>query len=107
MGKIKQEVTEGKRGSSYSAIRKLDYGQDNKKSFTLPNHAEEDLSNAQSAERLAEYFSTISQEFAPINPQNFPPWMRVKLEEGKSDPAKPVLEEWQVHCKKNVGLKTL
>ena len=93
-------MAEGKRASSYSALRKLEVGGFSKQSnFTLPNHAEEELSPLQSAERLAEYFSRISQEFEPINPESFPPWIKLRLVEGKSDCAKPVLEEWQVFRK--------
>ena len=98
--KVLAEVTEGKRANSYSALRQLESGeQTDRKSFTLPNHAEEDLSPDQSAERLADYFSKISQDFDPINPQNFPPWIKQKLSDGKSDSQKPVLEEWQVYEK--------
>ena len=98
--KIETEVSEGKRGNSYSALRKLDYGsQNSKQGFSLPSYEEEDLSPDQSAERLAEYFSSISQEFEPINLDNFPPWIKEKLIEGKLDPTKPVLEDWQVYLK--------
>ena len=64
--------------------------------FTLPSHAENEFTPAQSAEKLAEYFSCISQEFEPICPEKFPPWIKSKLEEGKSDQTKPVIEDWQV-----------
>ena len=98
--KIETEVSEGKRGNSYSALRKLDYGTQNcKQSFSLPNYEEEDLSPAQSAERLASYFSSISQEFEPINSDEFPPWIKEKLNYGKLDSSKPILEEWQVYLK--------
>ena len=98
--KIDTEVSEGKRGNSYSALRKLDYGTQNcKQSFSLPNYEEEELSPAQSAERLASYFSSISQEFEPINSDEFPPWIKEKLNYGKLDSSKPILEEWQVYLK--------
>ena len=98
--KIETEVSEGKRGNSYSALRKLDYGTQNcKQSFSLPNYEEEDLSPAQSAERLAGYFSSISQEFEPINSDEFPPWIKEKLKDGRLDSSKPILEEWQVYLK--------
>ena len=57
------------------------------------------FSPAQSAEALADYFSSISQEFEPISLQNFPPNPKQKLEFGKNDPSKPVLEDWQVFKK--------
>ena len=97
--KILAEVKSGKLGSSYSALRKLDANFNEKKKcgFTLPSHAEENLTPLQSAEKLADYFSLISQEFEPINFEKFPPNIREKLVAGKSDKTKPVLNEWQVY----------
>ena len=60
---------------------------------------DENLSPTQSAERLAEYFSSISQEFDPICAENFPPWIKERLEIGRNDRKKPVLEDWQVYEK--------
>ena len=102
--KILCEVAEGKRNNTYSALRKLEFSNDhttqsNKSNFTLPSHAEENLSPVQSAERLAEYFSQISQEFEPISLEKFPPRLKDKLLIGQTDPDKPVLEEWQVYEK--------
>ena len=99
--KILAEVKEGKRNNSYSALRKLETGVNVGKNsnFTLPEHVEEDLSAFQSAERLADYFSKISQEFEPICKDKFPPFIREKLTTGKSDFTKPVLEEWEVYQK--------
>ena len=99
--KILLEVAEGKRNNSYKALRKLEYGYDHRKSggFTLPSHAEDDLSTVQSAERLADYFSRISQELEPICSEKFPPWIKDKLLVGQSDVTKPVLEDWEVYEK--------
>ena len=73
--KILAEVSEGKKNNSYRALRKLESGVNIKKNsnFSLPTHVEEDLSSLQSAERLADYFFVISQEFQPICPELFPP----------------------------------
>ena len=78
--KILAEVKEGKRNNAYSALRKLESGENKGKrgNFTLPSHAEDNLTPAQSAEKLAIYFSKISQEFEPICPENFPPWIKEK-----------------------------
>ena len=58
--KLKQEVIEGKRGSSYSAMRKLGVRESEAKSslFDLPQHLEENLTPTQSAERIADFFSS-------------------------------------------------
>ena len=99
--KILTEVSEGKRNNSYKALRKLEAGESFGKTtnFTLPSHAEDNLSPLQSAERLADYFSQISQEFEPICTEGFPPWIKEKLLAGKSDHTKPVLEEYEVYEK--------
>ena len=103
--KILTEVAEGNRTNSYKALRRLETGDHaSKEDFTLPSHS--DLAPAEAAERLAEYFSRISQEFNPINPDNFPPWVKQKLLEGKTDPAKPYLEDWQVYEKLRKSRKT-
>ena len=96
--KVIAEVQEGKRTNLYSALRKLESGNNvaEKCDFTLPSHTKDDLTPAQSAERLADYFSLISQEFEPICVARFPPSIKAKLEAGKTDISKPVLEEWQV-----------
>ena len=72
--KVKAEVTEGKRSSSYAALRKLGVGGNEvgKNSFTLPSHADNDLSPQQSADIFADYFSAISQEFDPFCVTKYP-----------------------------------
>ena len=105
--KIQADVLEGKLGSSYSALRKLGAGcKDNgDNGFTLPSHAEDDLTPQQSADRFADYFSKISQEFEPINVQSFPPKIQLKLAIGKHDQSKPVLEDYQVFNKLRASKK--
>ena len=63
--KIEFEVTEGKRGSYYPALKKLGLrpGEASHPSFQLPQHIENKLSPAESVEVMAEYFSNISQEY--------------------------------------------
>ena len=99
--KVTAEVSDGKRNSCYSALRKLGVGSnDNRKtSFTLPSHTERNLSPKESADVLADYFSAISQEYDPISIQNFPPNLQLQLSAGESDRTKPVLEDWQVYDK--------
>ena len=76
-----------------------------KNTFTLPSHAEDDLSPQQSADIFADYFSAISQEYEPISVQNFPPNIQVLLKAGDGDLTKPVLEEYQVYNKLRVSKK--
>ena len=35
--------------------------------FSLPNHVEENLTAFESSDRICEFFSTISQEYTPLN----------------------------------------
>ena len=73
--KINIEVKEGKRGSSYAALKRMRMrpGDETQTGFQLPAHAELDLNSAQSAELIAEHFSCISQEYAPLDTRNLPP----------------------------------
>ena len=101
--KIQNEVSEGKRGSSYSALRKLgnrDF-EDTKyqKSFDIPEFLDEGLDDKDSAEAIADYFSSISQEFEPISVEKFSPLIKDELERGKSSVDIPVLLEHEVHEK--------
>ena len=40
--------------------------------FTLPAHESENLTNLQSAERIAQHFAEISQEFPPLDISRLP-----------------------------------
>ena len=73
--KIDIEVTEGKRGRSYPALKRIGLrpGEQTQSAFQLPNHAELNLTSAQSAELIAEHFSSISQEYAPLDVSSLPP----------------------------------
>ena len=70
-----EDVTMGKRGSSYPALKRLAQrpGDDAITAFQLPAHAELNLSSAQSAEIIAEHFSSISQEYQPLDLSLLPP----------------------------------
>ena len=60
--KIELEVIEGKRGSSYSALKKLGLrpGELSHPEFELPEHVEKYHSPLKSAEILADHFSAVS-----------------------------------------------
>ena len=96
------EVSEGMRGSSYKAIRKLGKrpGESwNRPELTLPAYIEAGLSPLQSAERLADFFSAISQTVDPLDESQFSPALRAAIEGGRSCSTKPVLTQHQVYCK--------
>ena len=99
--KIMNEVQEGKRNSGYKAIRKLgdQPGEGVKRAVVLPAFVEQGLSAQQSADRLADHFSKISQSVEPLNMNLFHPALRLALQEGKACRHKPVLTQHQVYVK--------
>ena len=72
---INIEVTEGRRGSTYPALKRLGSRpcEATQTGFVLPAHAELNLSSNQSAEILADYFSQIDQEYSPLDLCSLPP----------------------------------
>ena len=79
--KVETEVREGRRGSTYPALKRMGarHFETTQPGFQLPSHAELNLSSAQSAELIAEHFSKISQEFAPLNLTVLPPNIQLFL----------------------------
>ena len=73
--KLITEVKEGKRGSAYAGLRKMGQrpGEFNNTGFQLPQYTQQNLSNLECAEMIANYFSTVSQEYSPLNVNNLPP----------------------------------
>ena len=98
--KIMLEVQEGKRGSGYTAIRRLGEGpaeNTRNKQFRIPAYVEEGLTPLQSANRLADFFSAISQTVEPLELGNFHPRLRLAIEEGRINTNKPVLTQHEVY----------
>ena len=98
--KIQDELKNGDRSSSYSALRKLGArpGEAAGNTFTLPDHVDQNLSARQSADIIADHFASISQNYDPINLANFPPRMRAELEQPDMSVV-PCLEEFEVFKK--------
>ena len=96
--KIIAEVKDGKRGSAYSGLRKLGSkpGEFEKTGFQLPIFTDQNLSNLECAEIIANYFSCVSQEYSPLDIQNLPPNIQEHL--GNPDSA-PVLSKHEVYRK--------
>ena len=93
-------VTEGKRGSSYPALKRMCQrpGDDSQTGFQLPAHTELNLSAAQSAEIIAEHFSSISQEYHPLDLTLLPPNIQSFLEDCDQNLA-PKLTTSEVHAR--------
>ena len=96
--KITEDVKNGNRSCTYSALRKLGVrpGDNTDNTFTLPSHVDGNLSAQQSAEIIADHFSSISQDYEPIEVDNFPPRIREVLKYPDLSMT-PVLEEYQVY----------
>ena len=74
------------------------------KSFTLPDHLDSGLSALQSAEKIADFFSKISQEYDPLNVDNLPERVKLKL---LNDPCDhPVFVEHEVYADLSRAKKT-
>ena len=101
--KIEDEVKDGGRGSAYSAIRKLGDRpftvSKGREMFEIPEFIDNKFDDEQSVEALADYFSSISKEFEPINPENFPTNIKYELEKGKAEKILPIIEEFEVYSK--------
>ena len=98
--KIKDEIRQGNISNSYKALRKLEFGPSvDNSSFQLPEQIENNWTTMETAENLADFFCKISQEFDPICTSRFSPRVKEKLENGKVDASKPVLDEWMVYKK--------
>ena len=97
--RIINEVKEGTRSSSYKALRTLGVRNGDTKDdlFSLPQHIAENLSEQQSAERIADFFSNISQEFEPLALWKLPPNVQSCISMARNDPSIPVLEPYEVH----------
>ena len=64
-------------------------------SFTLPNH--EHLEVNEAAEQIAEYFSKISREFPPLNVEELPERVTLKLSSPESESLIPNIDEHEVY----------
>ena len=76
-------------------------GEDTKGSdtFDIPEFVDMDLNDQQSAEALAEHFSSISQEFQPLDTSTLPPNLKEELDRGLVEKNIPKLEEYEVYEK--------
>ena len=73
-------------------------------SFTLPQHVEDGLSAIESSNKICEYFSSISQEYSPLDIETLPDRVQSKL---ASDPCDhPILADHTVYEGLRKGKKT-
>ena len=65
--------------------------------FIIPEYIESNLSEEQFAEKMADYFSNISQEYEPLCFESLWPKVKTSLLQAKNDPDIPILEEHEVY----------
>ena len=70
--------------------------------FALPGHVCQNLSNQESAERIADHFAEISQQYPPLNVELLPVHVQETLQ-AKSTP--PTITEWETLKKINAAKK--
>ena len=93
------ELMESRPGQAYSILKKMGSQPGDcidSNTFTLPGHESDNLSEEQSAERIADYFAQISQEFPPLDTSLLPPRVQCNLE---SESAPPTIDEYDVYQK--------
>ena len=84
----------------YAGLRKLGRrpGEFDKSGFQLPNLVEQNLSNLECAEVIANYFSCVSQEYQPLNIRNLAPNVQEYLGNPELNVA-PMLSDHDVYHK--------
>ena len=82
---------------AHTIIKQLgaDADEEDRASFTLKSHMDEDLSVEESVERIAKYFASISQEYPPLNLELMNSSVQIKLENAKSSEV-PYISRWRV-----------
>ena len=88
-----------KPGKAYSVLKKLGArpgDTEDASSFTLPNHTEANLSPQQSADSIAKYFASVSQEYEPLNIDSLPAHVQRLLSQPVDLSQIPQLSDYQV-----------
>ena len=96
-------------GKAYRAMKKLGArpgDTDMDTGFFLTSHVESNLSPKQSVERLAEYFSTISQQYTALDMNSLPIRVREKLDAPVNSCDIPKIEVFEVWEMMKKGKKT-
>ena len=95
-------------GQYYHEIKKMGFktGECEDPGFVLPEHIEKGLSTEASAEKIADHFSQISQEFVPLNISNLPARVKDKLDSQDEGIKINIIEQYEVHEKIKHAKKT-
>ena len=93
-------LKESNPGKAYNILKKMGAqpGEcDDKSNFSLPTH--ENLTPTESAEKIANFFSKISQEYPPLKIDALPDRVRMKLREPESESSIPLIMEYEVYAR--------
>ena len=96
-------------GKAYRAMKKLGARPgdcDLEAGFLLSSHIEQNLTPTESVERLADYFSSISQEYSPLHIDSLPKSVRDKIQSPVNCQDIPKIESFQVWELMKQGRKT-
>ena len=94
-----EELKNSNPGKAYRVFKRMSArpGESEKNNVKLPVHG--DLSPSEIANRIAQHFSKISQEYPPLSASSLPERVLVKLKNPQSESSVPFPEEFQVHAK--------
>ena len=73
-------------------------GETSHKTFTIPKYMEQNLNLKQCADLIAQHFSSISQEYSPINIELLPNRVKLKIKDENVYKI-PYLEAYEVYLK--------
>ena len=91
-------LMECKPGQAYNILKKMGAQPGDcidANTFTLPSHESESLSESQSAEKIANYFSRISEQFPPLDRKLLPERVQKKLESESFPPKVDTLDVYR------------
>ena len=91
-------LMECKPGQAYNILKKMGAQPGDcidANTFTLPSHESESLSDSQSAEKIANYFSRISEQFPPLDRKLLPERVQKKLESESFPPKVDTLDVYR------------
>jgi hypothetical protein len=100
---ILKNVTELKQsdpGKAYTILKRMGAQPgdcDDQGSFTLLNHADNNLSTEESIEQIADYFARISQEYPPLNIELLPQDVKDKLNRPIGPDDLPQLSDYDIY----------
>ena len=89
------DLRQAKPGQAFSTLKRLGAPPGTEDTgFTLPSHENDGLSDQESAELIADHFSSISQQFHPLNVSSLPLHVQEKL---KCESTPPVVSEFETY----------